>query len=216
MKKKFYVFLCMLLGVTLFLIIQRALLAIYLIFAGSNSGLIFFDPLQLQVMTWTTTAIAVVIGLFYGNYLGHHWWPLVYGEDDVRALRGLDMEEPEEDTQRSVTIKPVRTPSAKVRLRSETRDQGWDFDDLINYDAPAVESLSGASAPTVISAVTLGEGTETKKRGVSKAKTTKTKTAAKPSVKPGTKSAAKSTIKKPAAKKPAAKKTAVRKTKPIS
>jgi cell division protein FtsN len=122
----------------------------------------------------------------------------------------------EEETQRSVTIKPVRTPSAKVRLRSETRDQGWDFDDLINYDAPAVESLSGASAPNVISAVTLGEGTETKKRVVSKTKTSKTKTAAKPSTKPSAKSAPKSTAKKPAAKKPAAKKTAVRKTKPIS
>lgn len=214
MKKKFYVFLCMLLGVTLFLIIQRALLAIYLIFAGSNSGLIFFDPLQLQVMTWTTTAIAVVIGLFYGNYLGHHWWPLVYGEDDVRALRGLDMEEPEEETQRSVTIKPVRATSAKVRLRSETRDQGWDFDDLINYDAPAVESLSGASAPTVISAVTLGEGTEAKKRAVSKTKTTKAKPAAKTAAKPSAKAAVKSTAKKAPVKKPTAKKTSVRKTKP--
>lgn len=149
----------MLLGVILLLIIQRSLVAIYFIVSDSNSAYDLLTVAQLQMVNWGSVILAVLIGLVYGNYLGHHWYPLVYGEkkDENKPVKSASgAAEAVEPQQKTITVKPVRSVRNKVSLKSEIRDHDWDFDDLINHDMPAVESL-GSSAPGVSSAVSLGE-----------------------------------------------------------
>jgi hypothetical protein len=162
MKKTFYIVLCMLLGVVLLLIIQRALVAIYIIGVDYYPAYDAFTAAQFQVLNFGTVILAVAVGVIYGNYLGHHWYPLVY-KDKTGKSRPAPTPASRAPQQKTVTVKPVRVARNKVSLKSEVRDHGWDFDDLINRDLPAVESLSSA-APAVASAVSLGEPTKKIKR----------------------------------------------------
>lgn len=192
MKRHFYIFLCMLLGVILLLIIQRSLIAIYIIVSDSYPAYDFLTSAQLQMFNWGSAIAGLIVGLIYGNYLGHHWYSLVYGGHKVSA--GSDIE----PQQKTVTVKAVRTVRAKVSLKSEIRDHGWDFDDLLNKDAPAVESL-GSTGPAISSAVSLGEGFATKPvRKIKKVVVHQTKPAAKPKI---AKAAVKTVARKSAAKK---------------
>jgi hypothetical protein len=207
MKKHFYVLLCMIVGVVLLMIIQRALLAVYIITVDSYPAYDLFTQAQLALLNWGTIALAAGIGLVYGNYLGHHWYPLVYGEKGKRNNRQPTTSDSSSPQQKTVTVKPVRVARNKVSLKSEIKNHGWDFDDLINHDFPAVESL-GSSAPAVASAVSLGETPAAKpkrivvrkskpaaKTKVAKKSVTKSITKTKPAAKSSAKSATKVRVK---------------------
>lgn len=184
----------MLLGVVLLLIIQRALIAIYIIVSDGYPAYDFLTNTQLQIVNWATIGFAVLIGLVYGNYLGHHWYPLVY-EQDENSNNSTAKNSDSTPQQKTVVVKPVRVARAKVNLKSEIKEDGWDFDDLLNKDVPAVENL-GSSAPVVSSAVSLGESSPDKPKHVVVRKTKMTvpsKTTVKKgtTVKTGTKTVAK-------------------------
>lgn len=191
----------MVLGLALMLIIQRAGVAIYTIVSDSYPAYELLTITQFQVANWTTLTLAILVGLVYGNFLGHHWYPLVYKEAGQQQARQGTEPKPQQDTrQKIVTIKPVRPVPAKVKLRSEVRNQSWDFDDLLNRDAPAVESI-GSSAPTVASAVSLAEPIKFKtvvKRSTKPA--TVKKTTVKSKIAKPVKSATKKAVTKPAPK----------------
>jgi len=195
MKKTFYIFLCMLLGVALLLIIQHALVAIYLIVSDNYLTYNLLSASQLQMANWGTAILLVILGLLYGNYLGHHWYPLVYGEgsgDKKSSTTSASTRDEEGPLQKTVTVKPVRAAKNKVSLKSETKGQVWDFDDLLNHDMPAVESLSGA-APAIASAVSLGE--PAKGKPASPAKKVVVRKPKRPAAKTAAKSAAKVKVK---------------------
>ncbi len=198
MKKKLYVLLCMVLGLALMLIIQRSGVAIYTIVSDSYPAYDLLTITQFQVANWTTLTLAILVGLVYGNFLGHHWYPLVYKEENSDQNIKANVSKSQEDMrQKTVTIKPVRAVPAKVKLRSEVRNQSWDFDDLLNRDAPAVDSMA-SSGPTVASAISLGEISPKTKTVVKRS--AKTVAAKNISVKDKSGKTAKPAVKKTAAK----------------
>lgn len=186
------------------LVIQRGLLAVYLVITENYLMRDLLTAGQLQIVNWGSAFVAVVAGLLYGNFLGHHWYPLVYDNKGGKVSKpsGSAVAPAQAPPQKTVTVKPVRAVAAKVKLQSETRDQGWDFDDLISHDLPAVESLSN-TGPAVATAVSLGEKAPQASKPDKKTAAKSVKAAAKPKAKTAKKPAAKTTAKKtstPAAK----------------
>lgn len=73
MKQSFYIFLCALLGMMLFLLIQRSLFLIgYLVFGVAilDASFIFWDR-------WTFV-FALFFGMWYGIWIGLHWHRVIY------------------------------------------------------------------------------------------------------------------------------------------
>ncbi len=101
MKKSVYIFLCMILGAVLFLVIQRSAVFLYYLLLNNSTG---FDQLfgaQFALIDAATLVIFLILGLWYGSYLGIHWYALIYGPKPVGKK----------------TVAPAR--------------DSWDFDDLI-------------------------------------------------------------------------------------
>lgn len=81
-RKSFYIFLAMVLGVLLFLMVQRAIfIAAYLFGADIAS-------LSAQAISVLTTAIAVAFGAWYGVWLGLIWYAAVYEERSTESISG--------------------------------------------------------------------------------------------------------------------------------
>lgn len=81
-RKSFYIFLAMVLGVLLFLMVQRAaFIAAYLL--GTNIA-----SLYAQAIGVLTTAIAVAFGAWYGVWLGLIWYAAVYEERSTESVTG--------------------------------------------------------------------------------------------------------------------------------
>lgn len=101
-RKSFYIFLTMVLGVLLFLMLQRAAFLIAFL-AGADVG-----SLPAQALSIVTSAIAVAFGSWYGIWLGIVWYAAVYEERTVRSMFGW-----------------LRQGSGK------TVDGSWQIDDLV-------------------------------------------------------------------------------------
>lgn len=81
-RKSFYIFLAMVLGVLLFLMVQRAaFIAAYVLGANITS-------LGAQAVGVLTTAIAVAFGAWYGVWLGLIWYAAVYEERSTQSVAG--------------------------------------------------------------------------------------------------------------------------------
>lgn len=81
-RKSFYIFLAMVLGVLLFLMVQRAaFIAAYVLGANITS-------LGAQAVGVLTTAIAVAFGAWYGVWLGLIWYAAVYEERSTQSVSG--------------------------------------------------------------------------------------------------------------------------------
>ncbi len=79
-KKSVYVFLCSLLGVLLFLILQRIAIFAYLLLVAYgivawSSG---FDYVRFMAVDYTSLVLMLLFGSWYGIWLGTHWYDLVY------------------------------------------------------------------------------------------------------------------------------------------
>lgn len=83
-KKSFYVFLCGLLGMMLFILLQRSLfLLAYLL--GWN---VLSD--SFQQVDYTSFVAAMFLGLWYGIWVGLYWYQVVYEDRSVNGMfRGL-------------------------------------------------------------------------------------------------------------------------------
>lgn len=81
-RKSFYIFLAMVLGVLLFLMVQRAaFIAAYVLGADITS-------VYAQAIGVLTTAIAVAFGAWYGVWLGLIWYTAVYEERSTQSVSG--------------------------------------------------------------------------------------------------------------------------------
>lgn len=106
-RKSFYVFLSMVLGVLLFLMLQRAVFLVAFLF-GADIG-----SVSSQALGVVTSMIAAVFGAWYGIWLGLVWYAAVYEDQHVKSMfRWL-------------------WDGASPSRRS---GQSWEFDDLLNLE----------------------------------------------------------------------------------
>lgn len=79
-KKSFYVFLTSLLGVLLFLILHRTVVFIYLYLVAGGVGIESFDYLSFLLWDYFSLTIMLMLGAWYGVWLGLNWFDKVYVE----------------------------------------------------------------------------------------------------------------------------------------
>lgn len=103
-RKSFYIFLSSMLGVLLFLMLQRSVFLIAFLL-GVDIG-----SVSSQALGIVTTAIAVVFGAWYGVWLGLVWYSAVYEEGTVRGM--------------------LSSLAGSFRGRRANAD-AWDLDDLV-------------------------------------------------------------------------------------
>lgn len=112
-RKSFYIFLSSMLGVLLFLMLQRSAFLIAFLL-GADIG-----SVQSQALGVVTTAIAVVFGAWYGVWLGLVWYSAVYEERTVNSIFG--------------------SLARNIRER-KSQAEAWDLDDLVALDNNTEES----------------------------------------------------------------------------
>ena len=85
-KKSFYIFLTSLLGMLLFLVIHRVIS--FLLLYSAASGLIFRNlDFQAFILTdYITLLVSLMLGAWYGIWLGLGWFEKVYEQKSHRGL----------------------------------------------------------------------------------------------------------------------------------
>lgn len=107
----------MVLGVLLFLMLQRAAFLVAFLVGVDVSSL------SAQALSVVTTAIAVVFGAWYGIWLGLVWYVAIYEERTTSSLFGW-----------------IKRSSSSRRTAS---DDSWEIDDLVSLEKVTV----GKSSP---------------------------------------------------------------------
>jgi hypothetical protein len=81
-KKSFYVFLSSLLGVLLFLVLHRIIVFLYVLLLSFDYGAFGFGMsyIELLALDYLTLTLALFGGMWYGTWLGIHWYEKVYEE----------------------------------------------------------------------------------------------------------------------------------------
>lgn len=141
-KKALYIFLTALLGVLLFLTVQRSLslivvLLLNLDYARYSLGT---NPLQIHALNYVSIMLAVFFGGWYGVWLGLHWYEIVYEKGSGGLLHGLTSSWFSSD-KKSSPVKIVEKPKAvepSVKVQSSQRgvdsigsSGAWDFEDIL-------------------------------------------------------------------------------------
>ncbi len=203
-SKSFYLFLCSILGVMLFVIIQRAVGLIYLLLLTLNYQQFNFglSMLDLWVLNYLTYVAAVLFGAWYGIWLGLHWYRIVYEEGKGGLFHGFKLtwsrgsstasqaSKPPTaaagSAPASVTVKPVRRVEQRTFAGApKAAESSWEFDDLLNQKSePAVPAEPDAELPAKRSRTTV----KTTVRVTAKSSA---KTAGKSTAKPGPRKATK-------------------------
>ncbi len=80
MKKSLYLFLCSLLGVFLFLILHRIGVVVYLYLLSQGIGVASFRYWDFLVLDYMSLLVALLLGAWYGIWLGLYWYEKVYEE----------------------------------------------------------------------------------------------------------------------------------------
>lgn len=133
-KKAFYLFLCSVLGMTLFITLHQLLTGLYF-------GLVRLGYLPDLALSYMTSAlclfIATLLGSWYGIWLGLYWYHFVYedgrspwfhafrGGTSYRARRNIPAD----------TARPLSSRASADR---------WQLEDLL--DKPTVEAVSNPEA----------------------------------------------------------------------
>lgn len=139
MKKSFYVFLCGLLGMLLFILLQRSL---FLLAFLAGVDVLSFD---FQRLDYFTFVLATFSGLWYGIWLGLHWYFVVYEEMSVSGvLSGL-----------------FRSFGRRKVAFNESRGNNWNLDDLVNMKSEElVDSRNSSPRIQIFESDTVAIGTE--------------------------------------------------------
>lgn len=82
-RKSFYIFLTMLLGVLLFVTVQRSVFLLVFLLGEDISSV------YVQALYVLTTAIGITVGAWYGVWLGLLWYRAIYEEGTTRSLFGV-------------------------------------------------------------------------------------------------------------------------------
>jgi hypothetical protein len=168
--KAFYVMLCAILGVMLFVVIQRAFSLIYYLLLNTNFKTYSFglDYYQLSWINFLSMLAAVFFGLWYGVWLGLHWYDMVYEEGSGGVWQHIKQHWPRREelvkqkpapvaqpgsliqAPASVTIKPtLRTSDISPKLSHKSAAEGWDLDDLLKKDAVIEAAVQAVTKPKV-------------------------------------------------------------------
>ena len=166
--KAFYVMLCAILGVMLFVVIQRAFSLIYYLLLNTNfkAYSLGLDYFQLSWLNFLTMLGALFFGLWYGIWLGLHWYDMVYVEggggvwqhikqhlphrsDLVKSKpAGASLLSSASTAPTSVTIKPtLRTTEVSPKLSHKSAAESWDLDDLLKKDAVIEAAVQAVTKP---------------------------------------------------------------------
>lgn len=149
--KAFYILLCAILGLLLFIVIQRAAALIYYLMLNTNyqSYSLGLSYTQLSWLNFLTLLAAVFFGLWYGIWLGLHWYEMVYesggGHGLFHAFKGHWLHNEgitktvKAPQQFSASPKPAVRESLKLTDITPQRrnEDNWDLDDLLKPELPA-------------------------------------------------------------------------------
>jgi signal transduction histidine kinase len=154
-KKSFYVFLTSLLGIMMFVVIQRSVALIGLLLLNIDYGRFSLGSnySQLHILNIITYILAVFLGGWYGAWLGLYWYKVVYEQGTGGLWHGLVgnffHDGPEKKVVKSVSQAPKVQPKAQPKVIGTPRAvdsveaaQPWEFDDLLSSKgARAIASL---------------------------------------------------------------------------
>lgn len=147
--KAFYILLCAILGALLFIVLQRAITLIYYLLLDTNfqSYSLGLDYIQLSWINFLTFLAAIFFGLWYGIWLGLHWYETVYDQGRGGLFHGFRFwrhtQEPKTSTVNSseastVTVKPAGSSSSAII--DKLQQDSWDLDDLMDQNPPPENS----------------------------------------------------------------------------
>jgi len=157
--KAFYILLCALLGLMLFVVTQRAVSLIYYLLLNTNFKSYSFglDYYQLSWLNFWTIIAAAFFGLWYGIWLGLHWYEMVYEEGTGGLWQHFKQHWPKRESSgqpkaaqsTGAAVKPASTSvTIKPTVRSsDTPAQHWDLDDLLKKDDVIEAAVHAVSKP---------------------------------------------------------------------
>jgi hypothetical protein len=128
-RKSLYIFLCSLLGIMLFVMLQKAALLLLTLFLGSQTGTLVstFGNIDIAIFDTVSYILALFFGGWYGVWLGLHWYGIVYESGRGGITRALFNHAKDlSSLSGSRPSKPVVTQS-----RKETSESKWQFEDLV-------------------------------------------------------------------------------------
>ncbi len=145
-KKSFYIFLTSLLGILLFVTIQKSisLIGIILLNVDYSFYSLGTNPLQVHALNIATMMLALFLGGWYGVWIGLHWYRAVYEQGQNGLLHGLSgglFHRPPSVSQKHV-VRTVRqaapVPKKPIVHQRISKVDGvgensgsWEFDDLL-------------------------------------------------------------------------------------
>jgi hypothetical protein len=137
-KKAFYLFLTALLGVLLFMMLDRIAVFFYLYLVAGNyiaNGAVY---IQFYALDYIILTIAMMLGGWYGIWLGLYWYEKVYEQNVHRGfVHHLVMNYFPQSKPKSLTLK---MSAVKDRLE----------DDLLQLDKLAKAKIAATDAPLPI------------------------------------------------------------------
>ncbi len=203
-RKSLYVFLCSLLGVMLFMMLQKSallLLTLLLNAQGEQASLIGSD---IQVFDTVTYVLALFFGGWYGVWLGLHWYDIVYENGQGGIMRNMFSHV--KGMSQLAGNRPARPTSERPSQSVPRHEPRWQFDDLVKSkplpkparmdDVEWSTKVSVRPAPRTSAKVVIAEEPEAvgrPKQAMKKSTSSKSKK----TTKPKTKTSKKSVVKKP-------------------
>jgi len=134
MKKSLYVFLSSMLGVMLFLVIHRILIFLILVFSGAGGNFYLgFSYLGFLAIDYFTLLIVLMLGAWYGIWLGNYWFEKVYEERLHGGFVSL----------LASRLWPKRVSKLRQKMVSATEhleNDVWELEDLVK-DLPPTASI---------------------------------------------------------------------------
>ena len=136
-KKSLYIFLTALLGVLLFLMLHRIWVFFYLYLLAGNYITTSLNYYQFLVLDYTTLLMAMVLGAWYGIWLGMYWFRKVYEEGSHGGFI-------QHINTRYYGAAPKKLETKMVQVRQKLENDLWQLEDL------AKESLAQVKRPQAI------------------------------------------------------------------
>ena len=126
-RKSLYVFLCSLLGVMLFVMLQKSALLLLTLLTNAQETQQAFRS-DIPVFDTLTFLLALFFGGWYGVWLGLHWYDIVYESGRGGILRSMFSHVRDLSYLSRSSNRPASERPAKAVTAHEPR---WQFDDLV-------------------------------------------------------------------------------------
>jgi hypothetical protein len=136
-KKSLYVYLSSLLGILLFLILHRIVVLIYLLLAGLGYSPFVNEVVSLQFLAfeYLTLILSMMLGAWYGIWVGMHWYEVVYERESHPGLVGHLSNKFWPKTKNRYKL-GERIEEVQKKLQTDI----WQFEDLVKAAPAAIVS----------------------------------------------------------------------------